>query len=91
MLHWSSKTAQAKQARAHPTRHVGVPLKPNTSSTGNEKVNKTVLHVVVVLLCCCGGVVVVVEWLFFSKRIIIVREADLGDMLVGFRQLNVCY
>ena len=32
------------------------------------------------------GVVVVVEWLYFSKRIIIVRGADLSDFFVDFRR-----
>ena len=30
-------------------------------------------------MCCVSCVVVVVEWLYYSKRIIIVRWADLSD------------
>ena len=43
-----------------------------------------------VVLCCvvlCCSVVVVVEWLYYSKRIIIVRWADLSDFFfVDFRR-----
>ena len=38
-----------------------------------------------VCLCCCV-VVVVVEWLYYFKRIIIVRGADLSDFFVDFRR-----
>ena len=47
--------------------------------------------VVVVLLCCCCGVVVV-EWLYYSKRIVIVRWADLSEFFfVHFRWKNVYF
>ena len=37
--------------------------------------------------CCVVVVVVVVEWLYYSKRIIIVRWADLSDFFfVHFRR-----
>ena len=39
------------------------------------------LYVLVVLLCCLCCVVVVVEWLYYSKRIFIVRWADLSDFI----------
>ena len=32
-----------------------------------------------VVVCCCVLLCVVVEWLYYSKRIIIVRWADLSD------------
>ena len=36
--------------------------------------------------------VAVAEWLYYSKRIIIVRWADLGDFFfVDFRRKNVCF
>ena len=41
----------------------------------------TPVHLVVVVV-----VVVVVEWLYYSKRIIIVRWADLSDFFVDFRR-----
>ena len=36
-------------------------------------------------------VLVVVEWLYYCKRIIIVRWADLSDFFVDFRRKNVCF
>ena len=35
--------------------------------------------------------VVVAEWLYYSKRIFIVRWADLTEFFVDFRRKNVCF
>ena len=40
-------------------------------------------------LCCC--VVVVVEWLYYSKRIIIVRWADLSDFFRSFSSVKCVF
>ena len=48
-----------------------------------------VLCVVCAVLCV---VCVVVEWLHYSKRIIVVRWADLSDFcFVDFRRENACF
>ena len=50
--------------------------------------------VVVLLCCCCYALLllcVVVEWLYYSKRIIIVRWADLSDFFRSFSSVKCVF
>ena len=56
---------------------------------------------IILLWCVCmlslffffffGGVVVVVEWLYYSKRIVIVRWADLSDFFRSFSSVKCVF
>ena len=64
-------------------------------STTPEPKWPTGMLLLLLLPKCCYVVVVVVvvvEWLYYSKRIIIVRWADLSDIFsFDFRWKNVCF
>ena len=63
--------------------------KVQAQKEGHARVRRLVVVVVLVLVLVLVLVVVVVEWLYYSKRIIIVRWADLSDFFVDFRRKNV--
>ena len=88
-LHWNKlkETDQPTQPRG--TCH-SLPS-PSLLGQGHRDASTSIERQQLKLFAKATHVVVVVEWLYYSKRRIIVRWADLSDFFVDFRRKNVYF